>query len=421
MEKHLLKQIILDQKEEIPEILGKKIIKRDVYPATNEILNSDLIKVIMGVRRCGKSILAHQSMKESYSYVNFDDERLISIKKENLNTLLEVLHEIHPGCKNLLLDEIQNVEGWELFVNRLKRMGYNITVTGSNAKLLSQELATHLTGRHFSIDLYPFSFKEFVTYNDVVIKKNDIYITEKRALINNLFEEYLQLGGFPEIFTLEAKGHYLRELFDKIITRDIVLRHNIRGVADLKEIALYALSNFGSRMTYHKIKNTFEIKSVHTVKNYLNYLQETYLLFQIAPFSFRLKEQIKHPRKMYAIDTGLINALVPRGVFEYGRLMENLVFLELKRRHQEIYFYAQPDYEVDFLIKEGAKIKQLIQVCYSINKEDTKKREVKALLKASDKLKCKKLLVITRDEEGEEKFGSKTVNIIPAWKWLLIK
>lgn len=419
MEKHHLKQILLDQSEELSEILKKRIIKRDIKPATGEMLNSDLIKVIMGVRRCGKSILAHQSMKNDYSYVNFDDERLISSKKEDLNTVLEVLQEIRPGCKNLLLDEIQNVEGWELFVNRLRRTGYNLTVTGSNAKLLSKELATHLTGRHFSIELYPFSFKEFLSYKDIPLKNDDFFITEKRALINNFFEEYLQFGGFPEIFTLEAKLPYLRELFDKIITRDIILRHNIRHVADLKEIALYALSSFGSRLTYNKIKNIFEIKSVHTVKNYLNYLQETYLIFQLAPFSLKLKEQIKKPRKMYAIDTGLINALVPKGAFEYGRLIENLVFLELKRRGEEIYFDAQADYEVDFLIKEGAHVKQLIQVCHSMDDPDTRKREIKALSRASDRLTCKNLLVITRHEEKEEIIDKKRIHIIPIWKWLL--
>ena len=415
----MLKQIILDQKEEISEILKKRIIKRNLTFVMRKVLNSDLIKVIMGVRRCGKSILAHQLLKKDYGYVNFDDERLISIKKEHLNILLEVLKEIYPGCKNLLLDEIQNIEGWELFVNRLRRSGYNITVTGSNAKLLSQELATHLTGRHFSIELYPFSFKEFLLYKGMVVEKNDFYITKKRAEINNFYEEYLDFGGFPETITLEAKRYYLRELFDKIITRDIILRHKVRCVADLKELALYVLTNFGSRITYHKIRNIFDIKSVHTVKNYLNYLQETYLIFQITAFSFKLKEQIKQPRKIYAIDTGVINSLASKGFFEDGRLLENLVFLELKRRNSEIYFYMQSDYEIDFLIKDGTEIKQLIQVCYSLDKEDTRKREIKALLKGADKLKCQNLLIITRDQEGEEVINSKKIQICPIWKFLL--
>ena len=420
MERHIIKQIALEQKQEISELFRGRIVEREIGRTAKTMFDSGLIKVIMGVRRCGKSILAHQSMKKkNYGYVNFDDERLIRVQKEDLNHFLEALQEINPGFNDLLLDEVQNVEGWELFVNRLKRKGYAVTVTGSNARLLSRELATHLTGRHFGIELYPFSFREFLSYKGISAKEEDFYITERRALINSLFEEYMESGGFPETFTLSARRQYLRELFDKIITRDIVLRNHIKHIHDLKEVALYALSNFGSRITYHKIRNIFEIKSVHTIKKYLNYLQETFLVFQLDPFSFKLKEQMKQPRKLYAIDTGIINALVPKMTLDYGRLMENLVFLELKRRGKEIYYYPQPAYEVDFVIQNGSRITQLIQVCHSLAKEETKKREIKGLLKASDPLKCRNLLIITRDQEGEERIDSSVIRIIPVWKWLL--
>ncbi len=410
----------MEQREEISRIFQEKIIKREIEENANKLLASDLIKVIMGVRRCGKSVLAHQLLKgKKYGYVNFDDERLIGTKPQDLNDFLEILKEIEPEAEYLLFDEIQNVDGWELFVNRLRRRGYNIVISGSNAKLLSKELATHLTGRHFKIELFPFSFKEFLTYKGLSVKETDFYITEKRAQCKRLLEEYLEFGGFPEVLKLEYKSQYLRELYDKIVMRDIILRYNIRYARDLKEIALYAISNFASRISYHKIKNIFEIKSVHTVKNYLDYLQEAYLLFQIVPFSFKLKRQFKQLKKIYAIDTGLINALVPKITQNYGKLIENLVFLELKRRGKEIYFYSQPNYEVNFLIKEGLEIRQLIQVCYSLKDEKTEKREFKALLKASEELKCNHLLIITWDEEGEQKVNAKKIKIYPLWKWLL--
>jgi hypothetical protein len=421
IEKHLIKQILLEQKEEISEVFKEKIIEREIFPRIKGMVKSNLIKVIMGVRRCGKSVLAHQLLKgENYGYVNFDDERLVGIKANNLNDFLEVLKEIEPDFRYLLLDEIQNVEGWELFVNRLKRRRYNIVITGSNSKLLSRELATHLTGRQFSIELSPFSFREFLFYKDFSIKEKDFYITEKKARIKRALEEYLTFGGLPEVYKIEAKSNYLRELFDKIITRDIILRYNVKYVKDIKEIALYSISNFSSAITYHKIRNIFEVKSVHTIKNYLNYLAEAYLIFQLEPFSFKLKEQIRQPRKIYCIDTGLINALVPKITLDYGKLMENIVFLELKRQYNEVYFYSRPTYEIDFLLRKGWKVKQLIQVCFSLSNKDTKKREVKALLKASQELKCNDLAIISWDEEGMEKIGSTIIKIIPLWKWLLI-
>lgn len=430
MEKNLVKQILLEQKKEIEEVFKQKIIKREVEPNAKKMFASDLIKVIMGVRRCGKSVLAHQLLKDNnYGYVNFDDERLIGAKTKDLNMFFEIAKEIEPDFKYLLLDEVQNVEGWELFVNRLKRRGYNIVVSGSNSRLLAKELATHLTGRHFSIELYPFSFREFLSYKDFSIKEEDFYITEKKAGLRRLLHEYLEWGGMPELFKVEAKRSYLRELFSKIITRDIILRYNIKYAKDLEEMALYTISNFASGITYHKIRNIFEVKSVHTIKNYLGYLEEAYLLFQINPFSFKIKEQLKQPRKIYCIDSGLINVIAPKVTVDYGKLMENLVFLELKRRSKEIYFYSQPSYEIDFLIKEGLRIKQLIQVCYLIANEDTKKREIKALLRASKELSCEDLIIVTWDYEAEEEFpvrvGSapsadkKKIKFIPLWKWLL--
>ncbi|MEA3307133.1 MAG: ATP-binding protein, partial [Elusimicrobiota bacterium] len=272
-------------------------------------------------------------------------------------------------------------------------------------------------GRYFPIELFPFSFGEFMARKGLNVKKNDFFIAEKRARVKKMFEEYLYEGGIPEVVNFPQKNIYLRELFNKIITRDIVSRHGVKYVNDLKEMALYCVSNFSAKATYNKIRNIFDIKSVHTVKKYLNYLEDAYLIFQLQPFSFKIREHIKKARKIYCIDNGLISAIVPKTTLDKGRLLENLVFLRLRRFSQEIYYYSQADYEIDFLVKEGMKIRQLIQVSYSLSDNDTKKRELKALVKASDKLKCKDLSVITLDEEGVEKIGSKTIKIIPFYKW----
>lgn len=421
MEKSTIKQILVDQKEEINKILQGKLIIREIADKAQKLFDSDLVKVIMGVRRCGKSVLAHQLLKgKNYGYINFDDERLLGVKAKDLNNFLETIKEMEPDCTTLFLDEIQNVLGWELFVNRLKRAGYNIIVSGSNSHLLSKELATHLTGRYVSFELYPFSFKEFLWLKDFSFSEESFLSTERRAGIKRFLTEYLTLGGFPEVFKTPLPEDYLRELFDKIITRDIILRYNVKYARDLKEIALFALSNFSSKLSFHKVKNIFDVKSVHTAKNYLGYLEEAYLLFQICAFSFKQKERIKMPRKIYGIDIGIINSIVPRITIDQGKLIENAVFLELRRRRQEVFYYSQPAYEVDFVIRQGVTASNLIQVCYSLPDADTRNREINALIKAASELKCKDLTIICWDEEGEEKYDSKRIKIVPLWKWLLL-
>jgi len=421
MNKIKAKEIILEQKKEIKNILKGKIIEREIEREIEQSLKDNLVKVIIGVRRSGKSILAHRLLENKrYGYINFDDERLLAVKTKDLNDLLEILKEIEPSSDYLLFDEIQNVAGWELFVNRLKRSGHKIVITGSNSKLLSGELATHLTGRHFEIELYPFSFKEFLHYQGKHFSDNDFYLTNKRALIKKELNNYLRAGGFPELFKIQNKEQYLKDLHNKIINRDIIERHNIKYVKTIKEISIFLLTNFGSKITYHKIKNTFDIKSVHTAKKYVSCLEDAYLISELLPFSFKVKEQVKKPRKVYGIDLGLIKAVSSEFSPNTGRAMENIVFLELKRRGKEIYYYTSAnDKEVDFVIKQGLKPSQLIQVCFNLENKDTVKREIDGLLRASQELKCGNLLVITWDEEKEEKIKGKTIKFIPLWKWLL--
>jgi predicted AAA+ superfamily ATPase len=292
-------------------------------------------------------------------------------------------------------------------------------ITGSNSKLLSHELATHLTGRHVEFNLHPFSFEEFLIAKNFKWSLNDFNHTEGRAQIVRYFGEYVETGGFPEMVVHGYNALYLRELFDKIISRDIVDRHGVKFGRTLKEIALYGFSNLANRITFHKIRKIFELKSVQTVKNYVEYLEEAYLLTLVPAFSFKFKEQIKQARKLYTVDNGMSRAMRIKSTGDHGAGLENMVHQELKRRGLEIYYWTTPDSEVDFLVKKNREISELIQVCLTLQDADTRKRELKALFKAAEKTKCTQLRILTWDEEHVIKEGKYTMNVEPVWKWML--
>ena len=421
-----IKQIIIDQKNELKDYaLNEKLIQREALKIHGDHIKSPLIKVIQGIRRCGKSTLSYQLLKsENFAYVNFDDERLALLETNDLNKVLECLYEIYGKFKFILLDEIQNVDGWELFVNRLKRQGLNLIVTGSNAKLLSKELATHLTGRHISMELFPFSFREFLDYHGLKFNLKEL-TTKDKGLIKNKFNEYIIKGGFPEILKGNiSPEQYLRSLYSTILTKDVVLRNRIKYVKTLKDISSYFMSNYSCQISFNKIKNIFNLKSIHTAMNYVSFLEEAYLFFFLKRLSYKYKESLIANRKNYVIDTGLINSLSVKSSRDIGKLYENLVAIELLRRSsldgQEIYYwYDAQKREVDFVVKEGLKIKQLIQVCCNISEIGTKKREVGALLKAGKELRCNSLLIITDDLENEERVVGKKIKQVPLWKWLM--
>ena len=425
MKKRDLKQVIIDQKEELKNIVKReKIIDREFLKTYKKNVSSEIIKVITGIRRCGKSIFSYQLLKDKvFAYINFDDERLITLETKDLNKILEIFHEVYGKFKYILLDEVQNIYGWELFVNRLKRQGFNLIVTGSNSKLLSKELATHLTGRHIALELFPFSFKEFLNYHDITIKP--LLSTKEIGLIKRKFNEYIKTGGFPE--TLKDNiipKTYLQALYSTIINKDVVLRHRIRFITTLKNIASYLITNHSNLMSFNKIKNIFDLKSTHTALNYVSYLEESYLFFFLKRLSFKKKVSLIANRKVYCIDTGLINTLGFKFSKDIGKLYENLVAIELLRKKSlndlDIYYWQDIyKHEVDFVIKEGLKIKQLIQVCYNIEDYYTKKREMKSLIKASKELECNNLLIITEDKEGIETLEDKKIKYTPLWRWLL--
>lgn len=418
-----LRRILKDQKAELDEIIKtKKIVEREAQSYFKTLLNSNLIKITTGIRRSGKSILTQNILKNrTFGYVNFDDERLVD---KNPDHILSALLEIYgKSLKTIFFDEIQNINNWELFVNRLKRAGYNLFITGSNSKLLSKEMATHLTGRHLSIEIYPFSFREYL--KSIEFNK-DLETTKGISLLKHELENYLLNSGFPEVVVeKENPKLYLRELYRKIVERDIILRHNIAYRKTFKEMSLSLLSNPGRVASYNKLKKQFGFGSDHTPKNYLSYLEEAYLLLSLSKFSYKSKEVERSEKKIYAIDPGMVNHVAVRPNIDTGFLMENSVAIELKRKQSldpnlELYYFK--DYqqnEVDFLIKREQTIEQLIQVSYSLEDSKTRKREIKSLINASEELNCKNLLIITWDEEEEIKEKGKKIKVVPLWKWLL--
>jgi predicted AAA+ superfamily ATPase len=411
----MIRDILLIQKRELEKREKERYIERG--EELKEI-GKDIIKVIIGPRRAGKSFfLIHKLMQVGkFGYVNFDDERLI--ETSNYDEIIGAVNSLYGNPNCLLLDEIQNLDKWELFVNRLQRQGYELYITGSNSNLLSKELATHLTGRHLEIVLFPFSFSEYIRSQGVELTDNE----KKEKLF-----EYLSHGGYPEPLVKDLSYRdYLSTLFDSIIYKDIVKRYKIRSVQGIADLATYLVSNTATEFSYNTLANVSKCKSVHTVEKYLKYLEEAFIFFKIKKFSYKVKGQLTSNKKIYCTDNGFVYAKAFKFKPDHGKLFENTVATELKKlemkKNIEVYYWKSQNAEVDFLIKKGNKVTQLIQVCVDLTNIKTKEREVRALINASKDLGCKDLLVISGDYEGAESvswFGTKRkIKFIPLWKWL---
>ncbi len=413
-----IQDILLLQKREMETRLSEPYIRR-----TNTLeLSNNLIKVIIGPRRAGKSFFAlHYLMNiGTFGYINFDDEKLS--ETDNYDELISAINIIYDHPTHLLFDEIQNLPKWELFTNRLQRQGYILVLTGSNSQLLSKELATHLTGRHILSTIFPFSFQEYLQFEE---KKLTTQETQEKLA------QYLIQGGFPEplIKKINLK-EYLATLFNSIIYKDIVKRYHIRHPREIEDLAYYLISNVACEYSYHSLTQVSKIKSSHTVRNYLTYLEEAFILFSINRFSYKVKDHPSSNKKIYCIDNGFITAKAFTVSPDHGKLYENVVACALKKEETNgtltVYYWKnQQQEEVDFVIKKGTQVTQLIQVCFNPGNVETKNREVRALIKAGKELRCNDLLIITADFEADEKtewFGEKaTIRYIPLWKWLLQK
>ncbi len=411
-----LRRIVLKQKEEIEKINGT--IKREIL---DEILNwfkDNRIIILTGIRRCGKSTILKQIMKnkQNYCYVNFEDERFLDFKAQDFEKLNEILIEIYNNPSIYLFDEVQNVEKFETFVRRLQDEGKKMIITGSNASLLSKEFGTRLTGRHKLFEIFPFSFLEYLRFKHIEIEKDWSYKTVKRVEIKKAFNEYFLLGGFPEYLKTQDK-EYIKNVLDNIIYKDVIARYSIKKQRVVKELINILTTNISSSFTYNSIKTTLGLSNSITVKEYISYLANTYLFFEVSKFDFSLRKSLAAPKKIYLIDTAFNQISGFNFSSNNGRNLENVVFIELKRRKKEVYYFSEKN-ECDFIIKDGSRITRAIQVCYNLNKED-KEREVNGLIQAMNKFKLKEGVIITFDQDEKLSVEGKTIQVIPVWKWLL--
>ena len=419
----MIRNIIKQQREECISLLKHSYLKRLEDSEKAGYLSTSLIKLITGPRRAGKSVLSLQILRnENFAYLNFDDDLLLKHFEEN--SVIQALNEVYTDYQYLLLDEIQNLPNWELWVNKLYRRGVNLIVTGSNAKLLSREMATSLTGRYIQIEVFPFSFAEILRYNNVLLSEKPDLTPQETGIILNHLNGYLQNGGFPEVVLNPSIGkNYLSSLFDSVLLKDIMRRFQIRQSQQLYDLSNYLLSNFTNPYSYNQLKTDLTFNSVPTVQKYIGYLSEPYLFLNLTRYAAKIKTQQKSPKKSFIIDTGFINARSFELSPNLGRLLENVVFIELLRRHYkpelELFYYrTRNDREIDFVCRKGHRVEKLIQVCYDISLSKTLKRESDALSEASSELGCSDLMIITWDKEEIVEKKEHVIRLVPAYKWL---
>jgi len=348
------KPIIKEQREELLEIEAREgFIPREAQEQVGIFLAHPNILVVTGVRRCGKSVFSYLLVKgQNFGYINFDDERLVGTKASDLNDILQAFYELYGDIEYIVLDEIQNVEGWELFANRLRRTK-KVIVTGSNSRLLAGEMATHLTGRYMDIQLTPFSYREFLEMKG--FKRSSTYTTKKKAELMGILNDYMRTGGLPEVHKFGRA--MIQRIYDDIITKDIIIRHHIRKKQELKKLARYLITGFSNEITYSKLSKILDIKHVSTVSNWVSYLKDAFLIIVLERFNFKLKQQFNTPKKVYCIDNGIVTSIGFNLSENRGRLMENMVAVELHRICSvdpilELFYWKDHQQnEVDFIIK----------------------------------------------------------------------
>lgn len=417
-----MKNIVLQQKAERDMLVSKDYQTRQEIANTDALLGTWLIKLITGPRRAGKSVFAIQMLHgKNYAYLNFDDSSLLSRFEEN--AVMKALSEVYPGYEYLLLDEIQNLDGWDTWVAALYRRGVNLLITGSNANLLSSEMATLLTGRYVETLMLPFSMKETLRYTQVNMQPQ---LPAEEAALSNAMEDYLKNGGYPEIVrTRQIEQTYMGSLFDSIILKDVAKRHKIRKTAELYDLADYLITNYSNPLSFTGIAEDLNLGSVTTVKKFCKYLEEPYLFYFLPRFNRKLKEMKKADRKVYVVDTGFVMVRSLELSANSGRQFENMVFVELLRRGYDIrknelfYYHTGNGKEIDFVTKKGTAVDSLIQVAYEISKPKTRRRELDALAIASEELKCNNLILVTWDTDLHVSHKGKDVQIISARNWFL--
>ena len=410
-----MKTIILNQRKERDELMSRPYLTRRSNQDTCLLFNSSYIKLIPGPRRVGKSTQALLMLRDkNFAYLNFDNYSLL--EAWNANLVMRMLDDVYPGYEYILLDEVQNLDGWDLWVSELYRLGKNLVITGSNARMLSSEMATVLTGKYLQVEMLPFSLEEFFDWN-----KLDLHMLKPEDITNSfvLTDDYLRNGGYPEVVaSRQLTRSYLDTLFDSIIWKDVAKRHNVRNVTDLNNLAMYLVSNFCNPVSANDLTTELGFSSVNTTKKYMDYLHEPYLFYYLSRYNNKLTLMKKAPRKVYVVDNGFVASKAFSMSDNLGRLLENQVFIELVRRGYDVertmfYYRSRNDKEVDFVLRKGAHIERLVQVCYDMRNPKTEKREVDSIVECAGELKCDNLVIVTNnDKRTIEKDGYK-IDVVP--------
>ena len=405
-----MKIAIQNQRKERDRLLSLPYIPRQTIYDFDELLKSPNIKLLTGPRRVGKSTQALLMLRgKNFAYLNFDDNELLKKWDEQQAEML--LGEIYPNYEYLLLDEMQNIDGWDVWVNKLYRRGVNLVITGSNAKMLSGEMATVLTGRYLEINMLPFSLVEASQF------------AGRLGNAEKIQDDFLKNGGYPETFTQRSiTPSYLQTLFDSILYKDIVRRHKIRNATDLNNVAMFLLSNFTGTFSYNDVADDLGLSSVTTTKKFMDYLHEPFLFYYLDRYNNKLKLMKKAPRKVYVVDNGFVASKAFNLSENLGKLLENQVFVELLHRGYNtektlFYYHSRNDKETDFVLREGNKVKELIQVCYDMSKEKTIKREVDSIVECAGELGCDNLTIVTWNEERTIEKKGYTIKVVPVGKF----
>lgn len=421
MNQMLIETVLLEQQDELDVLRSEKLIPRIEENKIN--LKSKLAQVVIGVRRSGKSTLCFNALEKAgvkYAYVNFDDERFYNMTTEDLDKVLETLYRIYGKFGYLFLDEIQNVDGWPLFVNRLLRQGLHLVVTGSNAKLLSNELASHLTGRHHTIELFPFSFLDWCRIKEI---ETDRMTTKNRGILANAYDEYLRNGGFPELMYETDKRSYIDQLVQSIITQDIQRRFKVRNIDELRRMTSHLLNEAPAFLVQDTLQEICGIRSDHTVAKYLSYLTQTYLISTISKYSAKSRQRVRG-NKYYAIDVALMDKRTDAFAgSNLGWRLETLVYLELRRKYADadIYYFKENKAEADFVVCDGNQTVAVYQVSYDISSEKTRSREIRGCIAGAKATKCDNLYLITDHQREDIEESGYKIAIRPAYEWLLGK
>jgi uncharacterized protein len=417
MEREVLRQVIADQQEyKSPKNFFTRTLTGKILPFKED----PNIIILSGLRRSGKSTIQRHlqlELAKSDYYLNFDDERLIRFQVEDFQMLLEVFIELFGVHSTFYFDEIQNIDGWERFIRRLYEQGKKIYITGSNAKLLSKELGTHLTGRYIQFEVYPLSFREIVQHKLPEALAKNVLTTNESGMIQHHFANYLKNGGIPEYVKFE-KPEYLRDLLEGILYRDIIARYKINDEKPLRELVYYLASNIGKEFSYTGLCKLVGLSSPHTIVNYCCYVEQCYLFFFVNRYSHSLQKQIQYNKKCYMIDPALIRITGFRTSEDRGRLLENIVFLHLRAQTEEIYFHKDKK-ECDFILRVGNQIVQAIQVATHLLDPEVKEREINGLIEAMSAYNLREGIILTENDQGALEVDGYKIAIIPIWKWLI--